>query len=416
MKKNMIVGQSGGPTAVINGSLYGVVLEAFEHDDMIGQIYGMLNGIEGLLNRQFLKLSALHGSKELDLLKTTPGSYLGSCRYRLPEDLSDPVYPQIFEIFDSMQIGYFLYIGGNDSMDTVSKLSRYAQTIESDICFLGLPKTIDNDLVLTDHTPGFASAAKYVATTVREISMDAAVYHNTQSVTIIEIMGRHAGWLAAASALARKNKTDNPVLIYLPEVSFNEEDFLDKIRTLLPANPNLVVCISEGIHDCDGVFLCEKDQTIGTDNFGHKMLTGSGKYLENLVRERLGIKVRSVELNVAQRCSSICLSLTDLNEAIASGQFGVRAILDGATGKMVTFCRTSSAPYTLTCSLEDVSRICNQEKTIPLEWIIKDDTDVSDAFLRYLSPLIQGEVTVPMHDGLPVFASTAELPDDCFLR
>ena len=217
MKKNAIVGQSGGPTAVINASLYGVVYEALNREDVIGTIYGMINGIEGFLNENMMDMKPLEANGELELIKTTPGSYLGSCRYKLPEDLTDAVYPQLFEKFEKYNIGYFFYIGGNDSMDTVSKLSRYAETVNSEIRFIGIPKTIDNDLVLTDHTPGFGSAAKYVASTVREIAIDASVYDNKKSVTIVEIMGRHAGWLTAASALARKYTGDNPLLIYLPE-------------------------------------------------------------------------------------------------------------------------------------------------------------------------------------------------------
>ena len=246
MKKNMIVGQSGGPTAVINGSLYGVVSAGLNKTDDIEHVYGMINGIEGFLHDTIMDMRPLLESKELELLKTTPGSYLGSCRYKLPEDLSDPVYPTLFQKFDALQIGYFFYIGGNDSMDTVSKLSRYAASIESPIRFIGVPKTIDNDLVMTDHTPGFGSAAKYVASTVREIAVDASVYDNKKSVTIVEIMGRHAGWLTAASILARKFEGDNPVLVYLPEADFDPEDFISKVETALQTTSNLVVCISEG--------------------------------------------------------------------------------------------------------------------------------------------------------------------------
>ena len=276
MKKNAIVGQSGGPTAVINASLYGVVYEALNREDVFGNVYGMINGIEGFLHDQLMDMKPLDTSGELELIKTTPGSYLGSCLYKLPEDLSDTVYPKLFEKFEKYNIGYFFYIGGNDSMDTVSKLSRYAASINSDIRFMGLPKTIDNDLVLTDHTPGFGSAAKYVASTVREIAIDASVYDNKQSVTIVEIMGRHAGWLTAASALARKFKNDNPVLIYLPEVAFDQDAFIEKIKSSLETTSNLVVCISEGIHTADGTFICELGSEVGVDTFGHKMLTGSG--------------------------------------------------------------------------------------------------------------------------------------------
>ncbi|MCH4281438.1 6-phosphofructokinase [Mediterraneibacter sp. NSJ-151] len=409
MKKNAIVGQSGGPTAVINASLYGVVYEALNREDVFGNVYGMINGIEGFLHDQLMDMKPLDTSGELELIKTTPGSYLGSCRYKLPEDLSDTVYPKLFEKFEKYNIGYFFYIGGNDSMDTVSKLSRYAASINSDIRFMGLPKTIDNDLVLTDHTPGFGSAAKYVASTVREIAIDASVYDNKQSVTIVEIMGRHAGWLTAASALARKFENDNPVLIYLPEVAFDQDAFIEKIKSSLETTSNLVVCISEGIHTADGTFICELGSEVGVDTFGHKMLTGSGKYLENLVKERLGVKVRSVELNVSQRCSSAMLSKTDQKEAIASGSFGVTAAIKGETGKMVAFKRQSpltlDADYVLNYATEDVNEICNKEKTVPLEWISEDGSDITEAFLAYARPLVRGNVLVPTdEDDLPKFA------------
>lgn len=402
MKKNVIVGQSGGPTAVINASLYGVVYEALNREDTLGTVYGMINGIEGFLCDQVMDMKPLELSGELELIKTTPGSYLGSCRYKLPEDLEDEVYPRLFEKFAAYNIGYFFYIGGNDSMDTVSKLSRYANQIESDIRFIGIPKTIDNDLVLTDHTPGFGSAAKYVASTVREIAVDASVYDNKKSVTIVEIMGRHAGWLAASSVLAKKFEGDNPVLIYLPEVAFDQETFIEKVKTALETTPNLVVCISEGINDGNGTFVCELASDVGVDTFGHKMLTGSGKYLENLVKERLGVKVRSIELNVCQRCSSSMLSKTDQKEAIASGAYGVTCALKGETGKMIAFNRTED--YRIDYVTEDVNLICNQEKTVPLEWIINDGSDIGEEFIRYAAPLIQGDVSVPSENGLPKFA------------
>lgn len=402
--KNMIVGQSGGPTAVINGSLYGVVSEGLQHTDTIEHIYGMINGIEGFLNGQYMDMGELDTSDELEFVKTTPGSYLGSCRYKLPEDLSDPVYPELFKKLEEKNIGYFFYIGGNDSMDTVSKLSRYAEKNNSDIRFIGIPKTIDNDLVETDHTPGFGSAAKYVASTVREIIADASVYDNKKSVTIIEIMGRHAGWLTAASVLARKYKDDNPVLIYLPEVTFDQDDFIEKVKENLETTPNLVVCISEGINDGNGTFICEFASDVGVDNFGHKMLTGSGKYLENLVKEKIGVKVRSIELNVCQRCSSSMLSNTDLTEAVNAGIYGVQAAIAGETGKMITFIRHRDHPYELSYGTADVNIICNEEKPVPTEWITRQGSDISDAFITYARPLIQGDVALPSKDGLPIFA------------
>lgn len=404
MKKNAIVGQSGGPTAVINASLYGVVYEALNREDQIGTIYGMINGIEGFLSGNIMNMESLDHSGDLELIKTTPGSYLGSCRYKLPEDLNDDVYPLLFEKFAEYNIGYFFYIGGNDSMDTVSKLSRYAEKCNSDVRFIGLPKTIDNDLVLTDHTPGFGSAAKYVASTVREIGIDASVYDNKKSVTIVEIMGRHAGWLTAASVLARKFEGDNPILIYLPEAAFSTEKFIEDVKAALEQKSNLVVCVSEGINDGNGTFICELASSVGVDTFGHKMLTGSGKYLENLVKEKLGVKVRSIELNVNQRCSSAMISAADQKEAIASGAFGVKSALEGVTGKMIAFHRTDSADYQINYVPEDVNLICNQEKTVPLNWITDNGSNIGQQFIDYALPLIQGTVKVPEEDGLPKFA------------
>lgn len=401
-KKNLLVGQSGGPTAVINSSLYGVVSEGRIHEE-IGHVYGMVNGIEGFLNDTILDFDEALPGEELEGLKYTPGAYLGSCRYKLPESLEDPVYPQLFRKFQELNIGWFFYIGGNDSMDTVSKLSRYAASVGSDIRVIGEPKTIDNDLVHTDHTPGFGSAAKYVAATVREIAIDASVYEK-KSVTIVEIMGRHAGWLTAASVLARKYTGDNPLLIYLPETAFDTEAFLQKVEAAFEKNCNVVVCVSEGIHDAKGTFICEYDNSVGTDTFGHKMLAGCGKYLENLVRSRLGVKARSVELNVSQRCSASLLSATDQQEAVQAGRYGVQAALKGKTGKMVSFvrCEDPDGGYRMECGLEDVNAICNMEKTVPLDWI-RDDSDVTEEFIKYACPLIQGRAELPLgEDGLPV--------------
>ena len=402
--RNLLVAQSGGPTAAINATVAGVVSCAVL-SGKVDHIYGAVNGIEGVLAEKFLDLGKkLDSAEKISLLMQTPAAALGSCRYKLPEDLTDAVYPQLFEKFEKYNIGYFFYIGGNDSMDTVSKLSRYAETVDSEIRFIGIPKTIDNDLVLTDHTPGFGSAAKYVASTVREIAIDASVYDNKKSVTIVEIMGRHAGWLTAASVLARKFEGDNPVLIYLPEVAFDQEQFLADVQKAFEHTSNLVVCISEGINDGNGKFVCELASDVGVDTFGHKMLTGSGKYLENLVKDRLGVKVRSIELNVNQRCSSAMLSATDEKEAIASGSFGVQTALKGTTGMMIAFHRTDDADYHITYAPEDVNLICNQEKTVPLDWITGNGSDIGQQFIDYALPLIQGSVKVPEEGGLPKFA------------
>lgn len=408
MKKNILVGQSGGPTAVINGSLYGAVAQAKAHKkDRIDHIYGMINGIEGFLKDRYMDMENDISSEEFEALKTTPGAYLGSCRFKLPSDLNDPVYARLFDKFNRMNIGYVLYIGGNDSMDTVSKLSRCAKAHNSDIRIIGIPKTIDNDLVCTDHTPGFGSAARFVATSVREIGIDASIY-DTNSVTIVEIMGRHAGWLTGAAVLARKHKKDNPVYIYLPEENFSTEQFVEDIKKALEYRKNIVVCVSEGIHDAQGRFICEYEAAAGTDNFGHKMLAGCGKYLENLIRIRLGIKVRSVELNVSQRCSSVRQSKTDLDEAIEAGRFSVDSAMRGESGKMAAFVRVSDMPYKMECGLVDVNDVCNKEKKVPLSWITDHGTNISEAFIQYVLPLIQGSISLPEENGIPVFAYRRE--------
>ncbi len=399
MKRNILVGQSGGPTAVINGSLAGVIEEGLRREE-VGTVYGMINGIQGFLKDKLQDLGQTLNEEERERLEVTPASYLGSCRYKLPADLEDPVYPQIFAKLAQYEIGYFLYIGGNDSMDTVSKLSAYAEKMASDIVFIGIPKTIDNDLVMTDHTPGFGSAARFVATMVREITLDAEVY-DTSSVTIVEIMGRSAGWLTASSVLARRFEGDNPALVYLPETNFDPEAFLKDTADKLKEKQNVIVCVSEGIHDAEGVHICEYAQATGTDAFGHKMLAGCGKYLENLVRSRLGVKVRSVELNVLQRCHVPCVAGADLAEAKECGIQGVRMALQGMTGQMVSMQRTSGEAYGLTYEAVDVSQVCNREKCVPEAWITPKGTDLTEAFIAYARPLIQGEVSVPMEDGLP---------------
>lgn len=403
MKKNILVGQSGGPTAVINASLYGVITEGMEYLDEIEHVYGMLHGVEGFLKDSYTDLSQDLTQKELELIRLTPAAYLGSCRYKLPKDLTSPVYFTLFKKLDALNIGYFLYIGGNDSMDTVSKLSRYAAQVGSPIRFMGIPKTIDNDLMLTDHTPGYGSAAKYVASTVREISLDASVY-NQQAVTIVELMGRGAGWLTAASVLARKYEQDNPLLIYLPEAPFDFQSFTRDLTEALRRRPDVIICVSEGISDVSGRLICEYNDEARLDNFGHKMLTGCGKVLENFVRNHFGIKVRSVEVNVSQRCSGMLLSETDVNEAAAAGSFGVRAALDGATGKMVAFNRTLDDPYAMECSLVDVNEVCNKEKPFPSHWITGRTNDISPEFYPYVLPLIQGEPKRAVSRGLPVYA------------
>ena len=399
---NIAVGQSGGPTTVINASLYGVIKEACDNNDKIDKIYGMINGIEGFIEGKVIDIIGKVSEEEIELLKHTPAAYLGSCRYKLPESMEDSIYRIIFEKFDKLNIKYFIYIGGNDSMDTVHKLSVYAKMTNSPVRIIGVPKTIDNDLTKTDHSPGYGSAAKYVATTVRDIVMDANVY-DTHSVTIIELMGRHAGWITAASVLARKYKGDNPVLIYLPEVAFNVKKFVQRVKLELNKKHNVIVCVSEGIKDSEGKFICEYSSEAGVDTFGHKMLTGCGKYLENVIKEELGVKVRSVELNVNQRCKAALASMTDIEEAIMAGRNGVKAGLNGETGKMIAMKREDTEEYSIVYETVDCSEVCNQEKVVPREWISEDGTDILQGFIDYVLPLIQGESLTPIENGLPKY-------------
>ena len=399
--KNMIVGQSGGPTAVINGSLYGVVSEGFKHPESIEHVYGMINGIEGFLSNQIMDMHPLLKNGDLELIRTTPGSYLGSCRYKLPEDLNDPVYPELFQKFEDYNIGYFFYIGGNDSMDTVSKLSRYAAKIQSPIRVIGVPKTIDNDLVETDHTPGFGSAAKFVATTVREIAIDASVYDNKKSVTIVEIMGRHAGWLTAAAALAKGEDCEGVDMIYLPEKVFDIDKFMARVKSLSEQGRSMVIAISEGIKVADGRYVFElSDHVEFVDAFGHKQLAGSAKFLANKIGSELGIKTRAIELSTMQRCAAHMTSRTDITEAFNVGGAAVKAAFEGATGQVVVLKRISDDPYMCITETHDVHDIANVEKKIPLEWITDDDY-VTDDLIHYIRPLIQAELSPIMVDGLP---------------
>ena len=396
MNKNCIVAQSGGPTAAINASLAGVVAAArdcgaYEH------IYGAIHGIQGVLKKQFLDLSGKDDSF-IDKLMRTPAMYLGSCRFKLPEMAEDPsIYELIFSVFEEMHIGAFFYIGGNDSMDTVAKLSAYAQTNGHDIRIIGVPKTIDNDLIKTDHTPGFASAAKYVASSIREIAYDTYIY-DLESVNIIEIMGRDAGWLTAASVLARTEFSQAPHLIYLPEVAFDKDQFIHDLQEMVWKYKNVIVAVSEGIRDKDGTYISATDAA--ADKFGHAQLSGAGKALEYLVKGSLGIKVRSVEINVLQRCAGHMASKTDLEESFASGKHAVSLANDGKTGQMVTLTRLSDTPYTYELSCTPVSEVANQAKEVPLTWIADNHHDVTEDMITYLKPLVTGEVRTDFQNGI----------------
>lgn len=405
--KNIIVGQSGGPTSAINASLYGVIAEAFDHSEEIGHVYGMVNGIEGFLQDNIIDLTKYAKKYEISYMKNTPSSFLGSCRFKLSESLEEEVYGQIFEKLEKYDIGAFVYIGGNDSMDTVAKLSTYAAKIGSSIRFIGVPKTIDNDLVMTDHTPGYGSTIKYIATTLREIILDAGVY-DMPVVTIVELMGRHAGWVTAGSVLARTDYDKNPMLVYLPEGDFDVDQFIEDVKKALTVQNSVVVCVSEGISDKEGVFICEYGDDVAVDGFGHKMLAGCGKVLERLVKDKIGCKCRSIEFNLSQRCSANLASLSDITEAEMAGRFGVKSALNGETGKMAALVRDeNSDEYKLDMALVDVTEVCNQEKKFPEEWITDNGTNIAEEYLAYAMPLIQGECQVPYENGLPQYAVPA---------
>ncbi len=398
--KSCVVAQSGGPTAAINATLAGVIKGSLKAKE-IDLVYGSVCGIEGILKDELVVLNdTFQDEQNLKLLVQTPASYLGSCRKKLPDPLVDEApYKTIFSMFEKYNIGYFFYIGGNDSMDTVDRLNDYAEEKGIDVKIMGVPKTIDNDLPETDHTPGFGSAAKYIATSVREMAADADVYR-LKSVLIIEIMGRNAGWLTAASALARTSDNPAPHFIYLPENPFDLEEFLADVSKKCEEIGNVVVCVSEGIKFADGTYVCESMSSGLTDVFNHKNLSGTAKFLENVVRERLGIKARAVEMNVLQRSASHLASKTDLDESVAIGKLAVSYALAGASGEMMTFKRLSDSPYELTAEAVNIKKIANLEKIVPQEWITNND--VKQPVIDYIKPLIQGEPNVIYEDGLPV--------------
>jgi len=398
---NVIVGQSGGPTSVINSSLAGVFKTA--KDRGATKVYGMLNGIKGLLDRRYVDMSDyIKSTLDIELLKRTPSSFLGSCRYKLPE-ITDgkEIFEKIFEILNELEISAFFYIGGNDSMDTIKKLSDYAILTGSNIKFMGVPKTIDNDLNLTDHTPGYGSAAKYIASSMKEIIRDGLVY-DTSCVTVVEIMGRNAGWLTGAAALAKGDDCEGVDLIYLPEIAFDVDKFMNKVKELLAVKRSIVVAVSEGIKVEDGRYVFElADHIEFVDAFGHKQLQGTAKYLTNLISREIGCKTRAIEFSTMQRCSGHLTSRTDITEAYQVGGAAVKAASEGETGKVIILDRVSDDPYICTTGAKDVHKIANIEKKVPLEWIINDGTYVSQEFINYATPLIQAELTPIMVNGLP---------------
>lgn len=403
MKGNVIVGQSGGPTAAINSSLAGVYRTA--KDRGAKKVYGMLHGIQGLLKERYIDLSE-HITNELDveLLKRTPAAYLGSCRYKLPEIHENrDVYEKIFEILNKLEIEAFIYIGGNDSMDTIKKLSDYAIVTGQPTRFVGCPKTIDNDLALTDHTPRYGSAAKYIGTSVKEIIRDGfCLEYEKGVVTIVEIMGRNAGWLTGAAALAKGEDCPGPDLIYLPELAFDLEKFSTKIKKLMEKKMSVVVAVSEGIKLEDGRYVCELGTGVDfVDAFGHKQLTGTASYLANFVAGEVGCKTRAIELSTLQRAASHLASRVDILEAYQVGGAAVKAADEGDSGKMVVIERFSDDPYQSGTEVKDVHKIANGEKLVPRNWVNQEGTYVTEEFITYVKPLIQGDVSPVMVDGIP---------------
>jgi len=397
MKKNLLVGQSGGPTAAINATLAGVIDSAIK-SDKIGTVYGCVNGIKGVLEENLLNLNDIFADENnLKILKQTPSAYLGSCRYKLSENSED--ITKIVDVLKKNNIGYFCYIGGNDSMDTVYKLKDVCALEEINV--IGVPKTIDNDLTGTDHCPGFGSAAKYVASTLAEVTRDARCY-NIESVTIVEIMGRNAGWLTASSALARLTGISSPDLIYLPEVSFDIQKFLQDVKDMVEKRKNIVIAVSEGIKNKYGQYIAGQTEIFKEDLFGHMQLGGVGKTLETLIKKEFGIKVRSIELNTPQRCASHIASKTDIEESFMIGSSAVKEVINGERGKMMCFERISDNPYKVQVVAKDIAKIANEEKKIPSEFINENGNDITDKFMDYLYPLIQGEMDVEYKDGLPV--------------
>lgn len=400
-----IVGQSGGPTSVINASAYGVIKTALE-DGNITRVLGALHGIKGVLGDDLIDLS-MEDEYELSLLMSTPSSALGSCRYKIakPED-DETDYLRILEIFKKYDVRYFFYIGGNDSMDTCDKVSRYMSSAGYDCRVIGVPKTIDNDLYGTDHSPGYGSAAKYIATTLMEISLDARVY-DSGMVTIVEIMGRNAGWLTAAAALAGEHKPD---LIYLPELTFDTDEFLNTVEALYKNTGKVIVAVSEGVKDKNGKYISEYGSNLaaGTDAFGHAQMGGLAATLAAFIKDRTGAKVRGIELNLMQRCAAHVASGCDIKEAFNVGKTAVEAALDGVTGCMVAIARKTGdneAEYKLV-PLKDVA---NQEQKVPVEWILSGGRGVSDEFIKYAAPLIEGETGMVKENGLPRFAKLKKI-------
>lgn len=401
---NAVVGQSGGPTAAINATLSGVIRGALsaKGEGIIDTVYGMRHGIEGLFSESLIDLTDIFSDEgKLKTLEATPSAALGSCRKKLKTPEEDrETYKKLFEIFKKYNIRYFFYIGGNDSMDTVSKLAKYSENEDFKVRFVGVPKTVDNDLMATDHTPGFGSAAKYVATTVKELICDISVY-TVKAVTIVEIMGRDAGWLTASAALPKISGGRAPDLIYLPERPFDADEFINSIVELQKDHPALLVAVSEGIKFADGRYVGEGLGGRKVDAFGHVALSGAGRVLESLVKERVGCKVRSIELNLPQRAAAHVASLTDISESVSVGKAAVQYAVEGKSGVLITIDRAEGEEYSVSFGASDISKIANEVKTVPSEYINEAGNGITEAGISYLRPLIMGEVDIEYENGMP---------------
>ncbi len=400
---NVLVAQSGGPTTVINASLAGVITEALNHE-CIEEIYGGLNGIEGILNERLIDLAS-ESQQAVRGLSYTPASALGTCRYKIK---SDADYAQFLDVCKAHNIRYFFYIGGNDSQDTANKIAQYAKSIDWQMRVIGIPKTIDNDLVMTDHCPGYGSVVKYLATTIRELALDHEAMGNHDLVSIVEVMGRNAGWIAAGTTIAkRKNMLDDPPhIILLPEVAFNADYFISQVEECLKKNKYCLVVASEGLADEAGKYVAAGGST---DSFGHSQLGGVGEALQNLVASRLtGVKARSCKIGHAQRAASHCSSATDSDEAFKCGQAAVKAAVEGQTGKMVAIVRGDGDKYKAETTLVDLDEVANGVKHFPESWINEDKVSISQQFNKYILPLMQGEVKVPFENGLPAYVRLAK--------
>lgn len=408
LKGNLLFGQSGGPTSVINASAAGVFLEAREHPDIIPRVLGMHHGIEGVLKDDLFDMTKEERT-ELELLCGTPSSMLGTCRYKLPDpEKDDRDFRKILHILKKYQIRYFFYNGGNDSMDTCSKISRYLSGQDYDCRVIGIPKTIDNDLVGTDHCPGYGSAARYIATSVAEVWHDIHSYRRPTAV-VIECMGRHAGWLAGASALAGIIGC-GPDLLYLPELPFDQDRMIEDTKDLLKVKNIVLICVSEGIMTKDGQLIAELTSRRTTDAFGHKQLGGTAAYLSDLLAEELGMKVRGIEFSLLQRSAAHCAAGVDIEEAVLAGRTGVKAAIGGASGVMMGYARPKEGPYRCEIIHVPLEDVANREKSVPLEWIRADGKGVTRDFIDYALPLVQGRPYQVYENGLPRFARLKKIP------